>query len=164
MNAIYLLPVNLYGPGDNFDSESSHVIPALIRKCIEAVDTGAGEVVRWGDGSPTREFLFVEDCAEAIIAATQRYNKAEPIDIGGQEMWIRGIADFTGFRGRILWNTSQPNGQPGRFLDPDQAQREFGFRARTRFDEASREPYRYSLMRQPKGSELHDVSHSSASA
>jgi GDP-L-fucose synthase len=172
MNAIYLLPVNLYGPGDNFDPVSSHVIPALIRKCIDAVDTGASEIVCWGDGSPTREFLYVEDCAEAIIAATDRYDKPEPINLGsGQEISIRGlsekIADLTGFSGRLLWDTSQPNGQPRRCLDTERAQREFGFRARTCFDEGLKRTidwYRYSLMRQPAASELHDVSHSSASA
>jgi len=172
MNAIYLLPVNLYGPGDNFDVESSHVIPALIRKCIDAVDTGASEVVCWGDGSPTREFLYVEDCAEAIIAATQRYNKAEPINVGsGQEISIRSlskkIADLTGFGGRLLWDASQPNGQPRRRLDVDRAQREFGFRARTSFDDGLERTihwYRYSFLPQSSGSETYDVSHSSTSA
>lgn len=172
MNAIYLLPINLYGPGDNFDIESSHVIPALIRKCIAAVDTGAREVICWGDGSPTREFLYVEDCAEGIIAAAEQYNKPEPINLGsGQEISIRSlsekIGDLTGFSGRFLWDASQPNGQPRRCLDVDRAQREFGFRARTCFDEGLKRTinwYRYSLLRQPPWSETHGVSHSSASA
>jgi GDP-L-fucose synthase len=172
MNAIYLLPVNLYGPGDNFDLGSSHVIPALIRKCIEAVDTGASEVVCWGDGSPTREFLYVEDCAEAIIAAAEQYDKPGPINLGsGQEISIRGLTEkigaLTGFGGRFLWDASQPNGQPRRCLDVDRAQREFGFRARTSFDEGLKRTidwYKYSLLRQPAASETHEVSHSSASA
>jgi GDP-L-fucose synthase len=139
---------------------------------MDAVDSGASEIICWGDGSPTREFLYVDDCADAIIAATQRYEKAGPINIGsGQEISIRCLADkiaaFTGFRGQILWNTSQPNGQPRRCLDVDRAQREFGFRARTGFDEGLMRTidwYRYSLLRQPTRSELHDVSHSSAGA
>jgi GDP-L-fucose synthase len=172
MNAVYLLPVNLYGPGDNFHIESSHVIPALIRKCIEAVHTGASEIVCWGDGSPTREFLYVEDCAEAILAATQRYDKPEPINLGsGQEISIRSlsekIADLTEFSGRIIWDTSQPNGQPRRCLDVDHAQREFGFRARTSFDEGLKRTidwYRWSLLRQPSLSDTHVAAHSSARA
>jgi len=172
MNAIYLLPVNLYGPGDNFDVKSSHVIPALIRKCIDAIDARANEIVCWGDGSPTREFLYVEDCAQAIVSATEQYNDPEPINIGsGQEISIRSlsekIAHLTGFSGRMSWDTSQPNGQPRRCLDVDRAQREFGFRARISFDEGLKRTidwYRYSLLRQPAWSETHVASHSSASA
>jgi GDP-L-fucose synthase len=172
MKAIYLLPVNLYGPGDNFELESSHVIPALIRKCIEAIEGGASEIVCWGDGSPTREFLYIEDCAEAIIGATERYDKPEPINLGsGQEISIRSlsekIAGLTGFSGRIVWDTSQPNGQPRRCLTVDRAQHEFGFRARTSFDEGLKRTidwYRYSLLRQPAWSETHVAPHSSASA
>ncbi len=112
MNAIYLLPVNLYGPGDNFDPETSHVIPAMIRKCTEAVEQGSQEIVLWGDGSPTREFLYVEDAAEGIIAATERYDKPEPVNLGsGMEISIRDlagkIAEFTGFRGKIRWDKTE---------------------------------------------------------
>jgi GDP-L-fucose synthase len=139
MNAIFLLPVNLYGPGDNFDLESSHVIPALIRKCVEAVEEGRDEIVLWGDGSATREFLYVEDAAEGIILATERYDEADPVNLGsGREISIRElaarIAGLTGFSGRIVWDTSQPNGQPRRCLDVSRAEREFGFRASTALD------------------------------
>ena len=139
MNAVFLLPVNLYGPGDNFDLESSHVIPALIRKCVEAVDGGRDEIVLWGDGTPTREFLYVEDAAEGIILATERYDKPEPVNLGsGMEISIRDlaatIAGLTGFRGRIVWDATQPNGQPRRCLDVTRAEREFAFRATTQFD------------------------------
>jgi GDP-L-fucose synthase len=139
MNAIFLLPVNLYGPGDNFDLESSHVIPALIRKCVEAVDEGHDEIVLWGDGSPTREFLYVEDAAEGIILAAERYDKPDPVNLGsGMEISIRDlavkIASITGFSGRIIWDASQPNGQPRRCLDVSRAEREFGFRATTPFE------------------------------
>jgi GDP-L-fucose synthase len=139
MNAIFLLPVNLYGAGDNFDLESSHVIPALIRKCAEAVAEGRDEIVLWGDGSPTREFLYVEDAAEGIVLATQHYDKPDPVNLGsGMEISIRDlavkIAGITGFTGRIVWDATQPNGQPRRCLDVSRAEREFGFRARTPFD------------------------------
>jgi GDP-L-fucose synthase len=139
MNAIFLLPVNLYGPGDNFDPESSHVIPALIRKCVEAVEEGRDEIVLWGDGSPTREFLYVEDAAEGILLATERYDGADPVNLGsGMEISIRElavrIAGLTGFSGRIVWDASQPNGQPRRCLDVSRAEREFGFRASTPFE------------------------------
>jgi len=139
MNAIYLLPVNLYGPGDNFDPESSHVIPAMIRKCVEAVEEGRGEIVLWGDGSPTREFLYVEDAAEGIALAAARYDKPDPVNLGsGMEISIGGlaatVAGITGFAGRIVWDTTKPNGQPRRCLDVSRAEREFGFRATTPFD------------------------------
>ena len=139
MNAIFLLPVNLYGPGDNFDLESSHVIPALIRKCAEAVEAGRDEIVLWGDGSPTREFLYVEDAAEGILLATERYDKSDPVNLGsGMEISIHDlattIAAMTGFTGRIVWDTSKPNGQPRRCLDVSRAEREFGFRAATPFE------------------------------
>ncbi len=139
-NAVYLLPVNLYGPGDNFNPDSSHVIPAMIRKCVEAVESGDGAISLWGDGSPTREFLYVDDCAEAIALATQRYNGEEPVNIGtGNEISIRDlaelVAELTGFRGRILWDTSKPNGQPRRCLDIRKAEEWFGFRAGTEFRE-----------------------------
>jgi len=140
MNAIYLLPVNLYGPGDNFDLESSHVIPALIRKCLEAIANNRSEIVLWGDGSPTREFLYVEDAAKAIVAAAKQYDGSEPVNIGsGIEISIRDlaqkIAHITGFRGKIVWDATKPNGQPRRCLDVTRAEREFGFRSAMSLDE-----------------------------
>jgi GDP-L-fucose synthase len=142
-NAIHLLPVNLYGPGDNFDLESSHVIPALIRKCLEAIERGESEIVCWGDGTPTREFLYVEDCAEAVVLATERYDGAEPVNIGaGFEVSIKElvalIVDLTGFRGQIRWDTSKPNGQPRRCLDTQRARQLFGFLAQMKFREGLR--------------------------
>jgi GDP-L-fucose synthase len=136
LNAIYLLPVNLYGPGDNFDLESSHVIPALVRKMIEAQERGESEVVLWGDGSPTREFLYVEDCAEGIDLAAQRYEGPDPVNLGtSEEISIRDLAELvaevTGYEGEIVWDTSKPNGQPRRRLDVSRAEELFGFRART---------------------------------
>jgi len=138
--AIHLLPVNLYGPHDNFDPASSHVIPALIRKFLEAVDAGARTVVCWGTGCATREFLYVEDCARAIVDATERYDGPEPVNIGaGFEISIRDlahlIAELTGFRGEITFDTTKPDGQPRRSLDTSRAAREFGFHARTSFAE-----------------------------
>ncbi len=140
MNAIYLLPVNLYGPGDNFDLETSHVIPALIRKCVEAVRSGAGEVVLWGDGSPTREFLYVDDAAEGIVAAAERYDDPDPVNLGsGMEISVHDlagkIARLTGFSGRITWDASKPSGQPRRSLDTSRARERFGWEARVPFDE-----------------------------
>jgi GDP-L-fucose synthase len=137
-NAIFLVPVNLYGPGDNFDPRTSHVIPALIRKCVEAREAGRDEVVVWGSGKATREFLFVEDAAEAVMLALQRYDKPAPVNVGsGFEISIRDlatqIAALTDFRGRIAWDDSKPDGQPRRALDVSRAQAEFGFRARTPF-------------------------------
>lgn len=139
-NSIFLLPVNLYGPGDSFDLESSHVIPALIRKCLEAEQRGDEEIVAWGDGSPTREFLYVEDAAEGIVLAAERYNRSEPVNLGsGYEISIKAllttIARHTGYAGRITWDTSKPNGQPRRALNTDRAWQYFGFRATTDFDE-----------------------------
>ena len=136
--SIFLLPVNLYGPGDNFDESSSHVIPALIRKFVEAREAGAPEVEVWGDGTATREFLYVEDAAEGIALATERYNDAEPVNLGaGFEISIRDLAEeiaaLTGFSGAIRWDRSKPNGQPRRCLDVSRAER-FGFRAKTPFD------------------------------
>ncbi len=133
-NAIYLLPVNLYGPGDNFDLDTSHVIPALIRKCVEAKANNDQEILLWGDGSPTREFLYVDDAAEAIVMATERYNGGEPVNLGtGQEVSIKELAQMiaaeVGFCGAIRWDTTKPNGQPRRCLDVSRAQRYFGFRA-----------------------------------
>ena len=142
-NAIYLLPVNLYGPRDNFDLETSHVIPALIRKCIEAQDRGDKEVVLWGDGSPTREFLYAGDAAQGILSAAEHYNGSEPVNLGsGQEISIKELAEkiahLTGFQGRLVWDTSKPNGQPRRALDTSRAAQFFGFRAQTTFDEGLR--------------------------
>jgi GDP-L-fucose synthase len=142
-NGIFLLPVNLYGPGDNFDLESSHVIPAMIRKFVEAQQRGDDEVVLWGDGTPTREFLYVEDAASAVIAATERYNAPAPVNLGsGNEITIRELAErvahATGYHGRITWDTTKPNGQPRRALDVSRAEREFGFRAGTAFEEGLR--------------------------
>ena len=139
-NAIFLLPVNLYGPGDNFDPRSSHVIPALIKKCVDAVDRGDPEIVVWGTGGATREFFYVEDAAKAICLATEHYDKPEPVNIGaGFEISIRElvglIVDLTGFKGRIVWDASKPDGQPRRMLDTSRAFREFGFRAATDFRE-----------------------------
>lgn len=139
-NSIYLLPVNLYGPRDNFDLKTSHVIPALIRKCVEAKQGGCNEIVLWGDGSPTREFLYVEDAAEGILLATERYNGKEPVNLGtGEEIPIRDLAKMiaaeVGFDGDIVWDTSEPNGQPRRSLDISRALQLFGFRAAHRLRE-----------------------------
>jgi GDP-L-fucose synthase len=152
-NSIFLLPVNLYGPGDSFDLESSHVIPALIRKCLEAEQRGGEQIVVWGDGSPTREFLYVADAAEGIILASERYDDSDPINLGsGQEISIKDllmtIARHTGFSGRIVWDMTKPNGQPRRALNTDRAFERFGFRASTDFDEGLRrtiEWYRHTL-------------------
>ena len=140
LNTVFLLPVNLYGPGDNFDLETSHVIPALIRKMLEAEERGESEVVLWGDGSPTREFLYVDDAAEALYLAAERYEGPDPVNLGtGEEIAIRelahGIAEATGFSGKIVWDTSKPNGQPRRLLDVSRAEEWFGFKARTPFRE-----------------------------
>ena len=142
-NSIFLLPVNLYGPRDNFDPSSSHVIPALIRKCVEAQDTGAPEIVVWGTGRATREFLYVEDAAEAIVLAAERYDGSEPVNLGaGAEIAIKDlvslIAKHTGFTGRIVWDASKPDGQPRRMLDTDRAAKYFGFVAKTSFEDGLR--------------------------
>lgn len=139
-NAIFLLPVNLYGPRDNFNPASSHVIPALIRKCIEAQESGQDELVVWGDGSPTREFLYVEDAARGILMAAEHYNGPEPVNLGsGYEISIKDLAELiarlTGFNGRIVWDTSKPNGQPRRALDTTRAKEWFGFQAEMPFEE-----------------------------
>lgn len=136
-NAIFLLPVNLYGPRDNFDLETSHVIPALIRKCYEAKVNGSNEIVLWGDGTPTREFLYVEDAAEGILLATERYDGDVPVNLGtGEEISIRELAQLVahevGFEGAIVWDASKPNGQPRRQLEVSRARRLFGFTAEHR--------------------------------
>jgi len=143
LNAIYLLPVNLYGPRDNFDPESSHVIPALIKRCIEAVRNGSDQIIVWGTGKATREFLYVDDCAEAITIATEKYNKPDPINIGaGFEITIEDlvklIAKLTNFKGKIIWDTTRPDGQPRRMLDCAKAEKEFGFKAKTNFENGLR--------------------------
>jgi GDP-L-fucose synthase len=142
-NAIFLLPVNLYGPGDNFDLQSSHVIPAMIRKFIEAQESGRQEVVLWGDGSPTREFIYVEDAAAGIVRAAEVYDGPEPVNLGsGYEISIRDlarlIARLTGYQGQVVWDTSKPNGQPRRALDTTRAKAYFGFEAATGFEEGLR--------------------------
>lgn len=140
LNAVFLLPANLYGPGDHFDPDRSHVIPALIRKCVDACEAGRGEIEVWGDGTTTREFLYVEDAADGIVEATRLYDGAEPVNLGsGEEMSIRDlavrVAAATGFTGTFRWNSSRPNGQPRRRLDTTRARRSFGFVARTSFDD-----------------------------
>jgi GDP-L-fucose synthase len=140
LNAIYLLPVNLYGPRDNFDLHSSHVIPALIRKCVEAKDRGDKEIVAWGTGSASREFLYAEDCAAGIVAAMEKYDKPDPVNLGsGREITIKAltelIAKLAGFAGKITWDSTKPDGQPRRCLDVSRAKQEFGFTAQTPFEE-----------------------------
>jgi len=137
-NSIFLLPVNLYGPGDNFDPEKSHVIPALIKKCIDAIDKGEKTILVWGSGKPTREFLYVKDAAEAIILATEKYDKPDPVNLGaGFEISIKDllglIVKLTGFEGEIIWDRNKPDGQPRRSLDIKKAYKEFGFKAKTKF-------------------------------
>ena len=139
-NSIFLLPVNLYGPGDNFDPKSSHVIPALIKKFYEAKLKNKDEVVVWGSGRATREFLYVEDAAEAIVLATLKYNKSDPVNIGaGFEISIKDLAKLikkiTGFKGKLTWDKTKPDGQPRRMLDTSRARKEFGFKSKTQFEE-----------------------------
>jgi GDP-L-fucose synthase len=143
-NSLFLLPVNLYGPGDNFDPSSSHVIPALIRKALEAREAGSREMMVWGDGSPTREFLYVDDAAEGILLASERYNDSEPVNLGSShEISIRDlthlIARLTGFEGEIRWDADKPNGQPRRKLDVSRAREQFGFESRTSFQDGLRQ-------------------------
>jgi GDP-L-fucose synthase len=143
-NSIFLLPVNMYGRRDNFDLETSHVIPALIRKCVEAVRQNEKHITCWGTGKATREFLHADDCAEGILLAAEKYNKSEPVNLGaGFEISIRELAEkirvLTGFSGDIIWDASKPDGQPRRSLDTSRAEREFGFRASISFDKGLRE-------------------------
>lgn len=154
LNAIYLLPVNLYGPGDHVDPARSHVIPALIKKCCDAISTGSQEIVVWGTGKATREFLYVEDAAEGIVLATERYDKPDPVNLGaGIEISIYDlvhlIAKLTGFTGTITWDTTKPDGQPRRCLDTSKAAREFGFRATTSFEEGLRKTIDWYRQTQP---------------
>jgi len=149
-NSIFLLPVNLYGPGDNFNPDSSHVIPAIIKKCADAIKAGDKDIVLWGDGSATREFLYVEDAAEGIVAAAEKYNGSEPVNLGaGFEISIRELAEkivkLTGFKGRIKWDATKPNGQPRRMLDTSRAQKLFGFRAKTDFDKGLKKTINWYL-------------------
>jgi GDP-L-fucose synthase len=142
-NGVFLLPVNLYGPRDNFDLETSHVIPAMIRKFAEAVEAKHDRVELWGDGSPTREFLYVEDAADGVVLAAERYNDPDPVNLGrGEEIAIRDlaatIAQLVGFTGEIVWDSTKPNGQPRRMLDVSRAAERFGFRAKTTFAEGLR--------------------------
>jgi GDP-L-fucose synthase len=142
-NGVYVLPVNLYGPGDNFDLRTSHVIPALIRKCVEARRAGAARVTCWGSGAATREFLYVDDCAEGLLLAAERYDGAAPVNLGsGLEVSIRDlarrIAELSGFSGRLEWDRTKPDGQPRRRLDTSRARELFGFSARTELDEGLR--------------------------
>jgi GDP-L-fucose synthase len=158
-NTIYLLPVNLYGPRDNFDLNSSHVIPAMIRKILEAQEEGHDEVVLWGDGSPTREFIYAEDAAEGILRAAELYNGPDPVNIGsGYEISIKDLAvligRLTGFTGKFVWDTTKPNGQPRRVLDISRAEKFFGFSASTNFEEGLRktiEWYRQQRVPQDSG-------------
>lgn len=138
-NSIYLLPVNLYGPGDNFSPQSSHVIPALIKKCVDAVREGRKSITAWGSGKATREFLYVDDAARGILLAAEKYNKSDPVNIGaGVEISIKDLAGlivkFTGFKGQLVWDKSQPDGQPRRRLDTSRAQKEFGFQAKVQLE------------------------------
>ncbi len=149
-NSIYLSPVNLYGPGDNFSLTTSHVIPALIRKCVEAKQNGAVSITVWGTGKPTREFLYVEDAARGIVLAAERYNKIESVNIGtGQEISIKDLAalimKLTGFKGRVIWDASKPDGQPRRHLDVSRAQKEFGFKAKVGLQEGLRKTIRWYI-------------------
>jgi len=142
-NSIFLLPVNLYGPRDNFNPKSSHVIPALIRKAVEAQESGAKEIVAWGDGSPTREFLYVEDAAEGIVIATEKYNSSDPVNLGsGYEISIKDLTEMiikmVGFDGKLVWDTEKPNGQPRRGLDVSRAKERFGWSAQTKFEDGMR--------------------------
>jgi len=142
-NSIFILPVNLYGPGDNFDPASSHVIPALIKKCTDAKNAGDDHIVVWGDGSPTREFLYIEDAADGILLASERYNDSEPVNLGSSfeisiKELIEMIARLCGFEGQIVWDTSKPNGQPRRKLDISRAKAFFGFEASMNFEDGLR--------------------------
>jgi GDP-L-fucose synthase len=154
-NAIYLLPVNLYGPRDNFDLECSHVIPAIIRKCVEAKKTGSRKIVLWGDGSPTREFLYVEDAAEGLVLAAEHYNDDQPVNLGsGEEIAIADVAEMIsaelGFTGQIVWDTTKPNGQPRRCLDVSRAKELFDFRASCPLREGIRETVSWYLNAEPQ--------------
>jgi GDP-L-fucose synthase len=147
-NSVVLFPVNLYGPRDNFDLHTSHVIPAMLRKFHEAKGRGDPEVVLWGDGTPTREFFYVEDCAQGILLAAEKYDSSDPVNLGsGEEIAIKDLAEkvakLVGYEGRIRWDTTKPNGQPRRRLDVSRAKERFGFRATTAFDEGLAKTYEW---------------------
>lgn len=147
-NSIFLMPVNMYGPRDNFDPRFSHVIPAIIKKCLDAKKKNHSEISLWGSGKATREFLYVEDATRGIIAATKKYNKSDPINLGsGKEISIKNLAllikDLTGFRGKIIWDKTKPDGQPRRCLDTKKAKKEFGFEAKTNFKNGLKETIRW---------------------
>jgi GDP-L-fucose synthase len=157
-NSIFLMPVNLYGPGDNFDPASSHVIPALIKKCVDAKNAGQDHIEVWGDGSPTREFLYVEDAAEGILLAAERYNQSHPVNLGSAfdisiKDLVQTIALLTEFNGEIVWNTTKPNGQPLRKLDTSRAKEMFGFEARTRFEDGLRQAIMWYISELGAGAE-----------
>jgi len=161
-NSIFLLPVNLYGPRDNFDPATSHVIPALIRKCVEAQARGEREIVAWGDGSPTREFLYVEDAAEGILLAAERYNDSQPVNLGSSyEISIKEltetIARVVGFAGNIVWDASKPNGQPRRKLDVSRAHKLFGFQSQICFEDGLRDTIAWYRQEQPQQTQLAQV-------
>lgn len=155
-NAIYLLPVNLYGPGDNFDPKTSHAIPGLIKKYLDAIEEVREKVIVWGTGKPTREYLYVEDAAEGIILATEKYNKPEPVNLGsGFEISIKELADLIAklveFKGQIIWDTSKPDGQPRRLLDSSKAEREFGFSVKVGFEEGLKKTIAWYKEQRAKG-------------
>lgn len=154
-DAIFLLPTNLYGPGDNFDPRTSHVIPALIKKFVDAIQNGDNEVVVWGDGSPTREFLYVTDAAEGILLATEHYHSTEPVNIGSSyEISIKKLAEMiakqVGFTGDIVWDASKPNGQPRRKLDTTRAEQAFGFKSQVSFEEGLHKTIDWYMQRLPQ--------------
>jgi len=155
-NAIFLLPVNLYGPGDKFDPEQSHVIPALIKKADDAKEEKSDQIVVWGTGKATREFLYVEDCARAILLATEKYNKPAPVNLGsGREISIKDLAELicelAGFKGKIVWDKTKPDGQPRRSLDTSRAFKEFGFRAKTDFRQGLKKTIEWYLKERKAG-------------
>ncbi len=160
-NSICLFPVNLYGPRDNFDPESSHVIPALIKKCVDAVRNKDSQIIVWGTGKPTREFLYVDDAADGILLATEKYNKSEPINLGASfEISIHDLVQlivrYVGFMGKIVWDNSKPDGQPRRMLDVTRAEREIGFKAKTSFEEGLKKTVEWYMRhsQRPEGQTL----------
>lgn len=156
-NSIFLMPVNLYGPGDNFDPESSHVIPALIKKCVDAQEAGEDKIVVWGTGAPTREFFYVDDAAEGILLATEYYNESEPVNLGsGMEISIKHLVDLitrlTEFKGKVVWDDSKPDGQPRRCLETSKAEQLFGFKAETTFEVGLRKTIEWYRKARPRPS------------
>ncbi|OGC07791.1 GDP-fucose synthetase [candidate division WOR-1 bacterium RIFOXYD2_FULL_36_8] len=154
-NSIYLLPVNLYGPRDNFNLKTSHVIPALVRKCVEAAKAKKEEVVVWGTGEASREFFYVEDAAEGILLAAEKYDKPDPVNLGaGFEIKIKDLVELivklTGFKGKIVWDKTKPDGQPRRMLDVSRAEKEFGFKAKTSFEEGLKKTIKWYQINETK--------------